>query len=134
MAVNSRRVVVTGMGIVNPLGQNASELWEALKRGQSGVRAIEAFDASNLPTRIAAEVPNFDAKKYIRKEDRKSLRVMARAIQMAVSAAQLALDDGKVDKNHLDPARFGVEFGAGLIPADPSEIGLASTASANGEP
>ncbi len=121
-----RRVVVTGMGIVNPIGKNAAEFWDSLVHGKSGVRTIQAFDVGPLPARIAGEIPDFDAKHYIDKKDRKSIKVMARAIQLAVAAAQLALDDGKVDKSQLDPTRFGVEFGAGLMPSEPAELGPAS--------
>lgn len=134
MAASSRRVVVTGMGIINPLGQGRGPFWEALCQGKSGVRTIRVIDCSTVPTRIAGEVLDFDAKKYIDKKDRKSLRVMARAIQMAVAAAQLALDDAQVDKTKLDPTRFGVEFGAGLLPSESEEIGAAAQLSTNGHP
>jgi 3-oxoacyl-[acyl-carrier-protein] synthase II len=126
MSTSSRRAVVTGIGVINPIGQNATAFAEALARGQSGIRAIQAFDPSALPCRIAGEVANFDPKKFIAKDDRKSLRVMARAIQLAVCAAQLALDDARVVKEKLDPTRFGVEFGAGLLPTELPELGPAA--------
>src|SRR5262249_14582455 len=122
----SRRVVLTGIGIVNPLGEGAGAFWDALGRGQSGVRAIARMTCPGLPTRIAGEVPAFDAKKYIDKKDRKSLRVMARAIQMAVAGAQMAIDDAKGDKTRLDPTRLRVEFGAGILPSEPEELGVAA--------
>ncbi len=115
MAVPSRRVVITGIGIISPIGLDAATFWRSLHEGRSGVRPIRTFDASGLPVRFAGEIPDFDAKDYVEKKDRKSLRVMARTIQLAVAAAQRALDDGQVDKSKLDPTRFGVEFGAGLI-------------------
>ena len=130
----SRRVVLTGIGIVNPLGEGVGPYWEALSRGESGVRPIQRFECAALPTRFAGQVANFDAKKYLEKKDRKSLRVMARAIQMAVAAAQMACDDASVDKEKIDPARLAVEFGAGLLPSDPEEIGIASQKSVNGQP
>src|SRR5262249_32599986 len=89
---------------------------------------------ASLPTRFAGQVPDFDPKKYIAKENRKSLRVMARAIQMAVAAAQLALDDAKIDKERLDPTRFGGGFGARLLPSDSEELGVASQKSIDGHP
>jgi len=104
MSVSTRRVVLTGIGIVNPLGEGVGPYWEALSRGESGVRPIQRFECAALPTRFAGQVANFDAKKYLEKKDRKSLRVMARAIQMAVAAAQMACDDAKVDKEKIDPA------------------------------
>src|SRR5262245_3803033 len=116
MSPRSRRVVLTGIGILNPVGLTPAEYWESLTRGRSGVARIQGIDPSSLPTQIAGEVRGFDPKNYLEKKDRKSLRVMARPIQLAVAAAQLALDDAKVDKTQLDPTRFGVEFGAGLLP------------------
>jgi 3-oxoacyl-[acyl-carrier-protein] synthase II len=102
--------------------------------GQSGVKPIRGFDASTLPVRFAGEIPDFDAKEFIEKKDRRSLRFMARTIQLAVAAAQLALEDGKVDKSKLEPERFGVEFGAGLIATELPEMADASRASVNCQP
>jgi 3-oxoacyl-[acyl-carrier-protein] synthase II len=135
MSGSPQRSVITGLGVLSPLGNDITSIWQALLQGKSAVRPIRAFDASALPTRIAAEVEGFDAKKYVTdKNARKSLRVMSRPIQLAVSAAQLALDDGKVDKSKLDPTRFGVEFGAGLIPSELPELADAAQVSANCKP
>src|ERR1700681_2498565 len=134
MAVTSRRVVLTGIGVTSPIGLGAATFWDSLSQGRSGIKPITAFDASALTTRIGGEITDFDAKKYIDKKDRKSLRIMARAIQLAVAAAQLALDDSQIDKNKLDPTRFGVEFGAGLMPTDLDELVAASRVSTNSEP
>ena len=128
-----RRVVITGLGVLTPIGLNSAAYWESLLQGKSGVRRIRAFDASALPSPIAGEIDGFDPKAYIDKKERKSLRVMARTIQLAVAAAQLAMDDGKVEKDKLDPARFGVSFGAGLIPSELYELGPAAEASRSGE-
>ena len=130
----SRRAVITGLGIVSPIGVDKTAYWDALKSQRSGIRTITAFDVSALPTRIAGQIPDFDAKKYIDKKERKSLKIMSRSIQLAVAAAQLALDDSKVEKEKLDPTRFGVEFGAGLIATDLEEIGTASQISVNCQP
>jgi 3-oxoacyl-[acyl-carrier-protein] synthase II len=127
-------VVLTGIGIVNPIGATPADYWASLERGQSGVVRIQGIDPSSLPTQIAGEVRGFDAKNYLDKKERKSLRVMARPIQLAVAAAQLALDDGKVDKAQLDPTRFGVEFGAGLLPSEPEDLGPAAQISTNCQP
>jgi 3-oxoacyl-[acyl-carrier-protein] synthase II len=132
--MSQRRVVITGLGIVSPLGKDAASFWSGLTERKSGVKLVETFDTSALPSRIAGMVPDFDAKSYLDKKERKQLRVMARPIQLAVAAAQVALDHGKVDKSKLDPARFGVEFGAGLMPSDLDEIAHASVASANCQP
>ena len=133
MAVSSRRVVLTGIGVTSSIGLGAASFWDSLSHGRSGIKPITAFDTTGLSTRIGGQINDFDAKKYIDKKDRKSLRIMARAIQLAVAAAQLALDDSKIDKNKLDPTRFGVEFGAGLMPTDLDELVGASRASTNGQ-
>lgn len=134
MATSSRRVVITGIGIVNPLGSSTAAFWDGVQKGQSGVRPIQAFDTRNLSTRFAGEIVDFEPKSYIEKKERKSLRIMARGIQLAVAAAQAALDDGKVDKAALDPTRFGCEFGAGLLPTELDELAAAAKVSANCQP
>jgi 3-oxoacyl-[acyl-carrier-protein] synthase II len=134
MATSSRRAVLTGFGIVTPLGADRAAVWQALREGRSGVRPITSFDASTLPTRIGGEIVGFDARNYVEKKERKSLKMMSRSIQLAVAAAQLALDDSRVDKKQLDPARFGVEFGAGLIASELEEMGVAARLSVNCQP
>jgi 3-oxoacyl-[acyl-carrier-protein] synthase II len=118
----SRRIVLTGIGIINPLGAGPDAVWQNLLAGKSGVRTVQAFNAGACPSHIAGEIPGFDAKNYIDKKDRKNLRVMARPIQFAVSAAQMALNDGKVDKSRLEPRRFGVVFGANAMPSEVDEL------------
>src|SRR5947209_2342459 len=88
------------------LRPEGAAFWDALRRGQSGVRPIEAFDTSGLPVRFAGEVVGFDANRFVEKKDRKNLRVMARSIKLAIAAAQRALEDSGVDKSQLDPTRF----------------------------
>jgi len=122
-------VVISGIGVLTSIGLDATSYWDSLMHGRSGIKPFQFFDVSTLPTRMAGQIPEFGAKNYVVKEQRKNLRVMARAIQLAVAAAQLALDDGNVDKARLDPTRFGVEFGAGLLPTELEEIGPASLAS-----
>jgi 3-oxoacyl-[acyl-carrier-protein] synthase II len=134
MAPSSRRAVVTGLGMVTPIGTGKAAFWEALSSRRSGIRPLTAFDASALPCRVAGQIDGFDAKQYIDKKERKSIKVMSRPIQLAVAGAQLALDDAGVDKAQLDPARFGVEFGAGLIASELDEIGPPSQISVNGHP
>src|SRR5438874_4459910 len=113
MAAHSRRVVITGLGLVTSIGLDAASFWRSLLEGRSGVKPIRSFDTSALPVRFAGEIEKFDAKDYIDKSQRRGLRMMARTIQLGVAGAQRALEDGKVDKAKLDPTRFGVEFGAG---------------------
>jgi 3-oxoacyl-[acyl-carrier-protein] synthase II len=134
MTQSSRRAVITGTGVLSPVGRGTDAFWKALLAGQSGVKPIRGFDASTLPVRFAGEIPDFDPKEYVEKKDRRGLKMMARTIQMAVAGAQLALDDGKVDKSKLDPERFGVEFGAGLIATELPEMADASRVSVNCQP
>lgn len=134
MAASMRRAVISGIGIISPIGVDVASYWRSLQEGRSGIRSIQSFDASGLPVRIAGEIPQFNARDYLEKENRKSLRVMARTIQLAVAGAQRALDDGKVDKSKLEPTRFGVEFGAGLIATELNDLIEASCLSANCQP
>jgi 3-oxoacyl-[acyl-carrier-protein] synthase II len=134
MAAFSRRAVITGLGVVTSIGTDAGSFWKTLLAGRSGIRPITLFDVSRLPVRIAGEISDFDAKAFVDKKDRKGLRVMARTIQLAVAAAQRALDHGQVNKEQLDPTRFGVEFGSGLIATELDELGEAALASTNCAP
>ena len=105
-----RRVVVTGMGVVTPIGIGIEHYWSACILGKSGVREIRSFDASNYPTRIAAEVTaaNFDPRDY--SED-SHIQMMGRGFQFAVAAAQMAISDSAVNIEKLDPAKTGISIG-----------------------
>jgi 3-oxoacyl-[acyl-carrier-protein] synthase II len=133
MSATSRRAVLTGIGVLSAIGRDTATFWDALRTGRGGVKPIQAFDTSALPVRFAGEVTPFDARQYVEKRDRKSLLIMARTIQLAVAAAKLALDDSKVNKEQLDPARFGVEFGAGLIASELDELGDAAQLGSGGQ-
>lgn len=131
---SSRRAVLTGIGLACPVGMNPSDCWEAFRAGRSGIRRIQAFDTRNMPVRIAGEIADFEAKNYIDKKDRKSLRVMSRSIQLAVVASQLALNDSGIDKQKLDPTRFGLEFGCSMIGSELEELAEAARISSDGQP
>jgi 3-oxoacyl-[acyl-carrier-protein] synthase II len=118
----SRRVVVTGAGLVTALGQDLTTVWTAVAAGQSGVGPIRSLDASTLPVRIAGEVPGFDPKKLLTKDERKSLKMMARPVQLGVTGAKLAFADSGIDRAKLDSTRFGVEMGSGLIPTELDDL------------
>jgi 3-oxoacyl-[acyl-carrier-protein] synthase II len=134
MSAPSRRVVLTGIGVLSPVGLDKASFCASLSSGRSGVRPIKAFDPAGLPSRIAGEVVGFDAKNYIDKKERKNLKVMARTIQLAVAGAQLAMDDSGINRQRLDPTRFGVAFGAGLIASELEELAGAAVVSANCQP
>jgi 3-oxoacyl-[acyl-carrier-protein] synthase II len=106
-----RRVFVTGLGIVSPLGLNAETTWEAVTAGRSGVDYITAFDAAQFQTQFAAEVKGFDPSQYM---SRKEARRMDRFSQFAVAAAQEALDQAQLDLAKEDPYRVAVMLGSAL--------------------
>ncbi|MEW5899886.1 MAG: beta-ketoacyl-ACP synthase II [Acidobacteriota bacterium] len=109
--LSGRRVVVTGMGLISPLGIGVRRNWEALLRGESGIRAITRFDTSGYSTRIAGEVKSFDPVRFI---DRKEIRKMDLFIQYAVAAAELAVEDAAIDLALLEGDRTGVYVGSGI--------------------
>src|SRR5438477_3947706 len=106
-----RRAVITGIGVITPLGLELSSFWEGLRQGRSGVGRVRSFDTSALPVHIGAEVHGFDARNYLEKKERKRLGIMVRTFQFAVAAAQLAMEDGMVDRQSLDPTRVSVVVG-----------------------
>ena len=105
-----KRVVVTGMGVVSPLGETVNEYWEKLIRGESGISPITLTDASPFSCRIAGEVKGFDPVKYI---DLKEARRMARFSQLAVAAAGLAIDDAGLNLSGEANDKIGVVMGNG---------------------
>lgn len=112
------RVVVTGMGVISPVGIGLENFWQSLVEGKSGVGPITHFDASELSTRIAAEVKDFDAKDYI---DRKEAKRMDRFTQFAVAAAKMASQDAGLEMEKLNSDRVGVVLGTGIGGTDTFE-------------
>lgn len=106
-----RRVVVTGLGMINPLGTEVESVWRALKNSQSGVGYISVFDASNYPTRIAAEVRNWDVGQCGESVEEWARR--GRHARFAAGAAKQAITDSGILDSIVDPTRIGVYFGAG---------------------
>lgn len=107
-----RRVVVTGMGAITPVGNDVATTWSALKRGVSGTAPITKFDATNFPVRFAAEVKGFDALEYM---DRKEARRADHYTQYAVAVAYQAMRDaGLENSTFYDPDRVGVIVGSGI--------------------
>jgi 3-oxoacyl-[acyl-carrier-protein] synthase II len=108
-----RRVVITGLGCVTPIGLGRAAFWSALRRGESGVRRIESFDVSDAPVKIAAEVRGFDWEEQLNPKDR---RHVARTVPLALAAAREALDDARLEPSDfsLEERRaFGVLLGTG---------------------
>lgn len=107
----NRRVVVTGMGAVTPLGHNVSDTWNSLLEGKSGLERITLFDASTFPTRVAGEVKNFDFGRWQRKDP--ALKNASRSTLFALQAAEEAFRDSRLKFYNIDPERFAIYFGAG---------------------
>src|SRR5574341_1123012 len=109
--MSRRRVVVTGIGLVSPVGIGTEETFSALVAGKSGIGPITLFDASTFPSRIAGEVKGFDPSKFM---DRKEVRRNDRFIQFALAAADMAMKDSGLDMAKEDPTRVGAIVGAGI--------------------
>jgi 3-oxoacyl-[acyl-carrier-protein] synthase II len=109
--VDRRRVVVTGVGALTPVGNTAEEFWSALIEGRSGIGAITRFDASGYPTRIAGEVRNFDPLKYV---DKKEARRLDPYLHYAMACACMAVEDASLDTASVDRERLGVLIGSGI--------------------
>jgi 3-oxoacyl-[acyl-carrier-protein] synthase II len=107
----SRRVVVTGVGLVSPVGVGTQANWEALCAGRSGIGPITHFDASRFSARIAGEVKGFNPLDFIEKKDVKKMDVF---IQFAIAAAQFAVDDARLDVAAANPDVVGVFIGSGI--------------------
>ena len=143
----SRRVVITGMGQVSPLGSTLDALWSALSSAQSGVAPWQSLPGDNLPTKCAGEASQFTGEigdfgpldKERQKQIRKGIKVMCREIQMGVAVAQLALADARIspaslDQESVDPERVGVIYGCDYLMTVPDEFsaGVAQCAGGNG--
>ena len=132
--MSDRRVVITGLGPVSPLGSGAANFWNALLEGRSAVRPLKAFDATHFDSQIGGEIDQLKLGEYVPKSYRKAEKIMARDIVLAVAAAHFAaidaglrtkclIDRGDVTgERNLDSTRFGVNIGAGLICADLPEL------------
>ncbi|GIX03595.1 MAG: 3-oxoacyl-[acyl-carrier-protein] synthase 2 [Planctomycetaceae bacterium] len=106
-----RRVVVTGIGCVTPVGNTVEEMWQSLLAGRSGIGRITYFDASKFPTTFAAEVKNYDYSQYV--DDPVRFQYSGRNIRFAIGAACQAVQDAGLRDASIDPGRFGVYLGAG---------------------
>jgi 3-oxoacyl-[acyl-carrier-protein] synthase II len=112
-------VLITGIGVVTPLGIGREPFLSALCEGRSGIARISSFDAGGLSVQIAAEIRNFDPKPYV--ANRKSLKVMCRDAQFGMVAAALACRDAGIQVGMVDPERFGVVLGADRICSELSD-------------
>jgi 3-oxoacyl-[acyl-carrier-protein] synthase II len=111
--VLSDEIVITGVGVVCPIGIGCEPVWRAFCEGRSGIGPIRSFDASGLPVRIAGEIEGFDPKAFVK--PRKNLKVMCRDSQLGVAASSLASRHAGIAPEVVDPEQFGVVFGADAI-------------------
>ena len=109
--MEKRRVVITGLGVVSPLGNKVSDMWQALLAGKSGVKPITRFDASSFPTQIAAEVRDFNPALAL---DLKSIRKTDVFVQFAMESARQAWEDSGIEINEANAPRVGVAIGSGI--------------------
>lgn len=119
---NKRRVVITGFGVISPCGNGWEPYWEAALHARSLVRSAESLRLNHAPFKYAGMLSGFEPKEFI--ENRKSIKLMSREIQMAVSASRLALKDAGLTPESYDPTRIGVTLGTGVINNDLDEIGV----------
>ena len=110
--MSDRRVVVTGLGVVSPIGNDLKTFWENLVNGKSGIRRITQFDTSTFDCTIAGEVANFNPAPYFK--NAKDVRRADRFVQFAMASAKLALEDSGLDLEKIDRTRFGVLLGSGI--------------------
>jgi 3-oxoacyl-[acyl-carrier-protein] synthase II len=106
-----KRVVITGMGVISPVGIGLENFWNALIEGKSGIVPVTRFDTNGIATKIAGEVNDFEPKDYI---DKKEVRRMDRFTQFAVSAALMAMKDANFSQEEVDSERVGVILGTGI--------------------
>jgi 3-oxoacyl-[acyl-carrier-protein] synthase II len=124
----SKRVVITGIGIISPIGIGTKAFWENLLAGQVGIKRVTQFDPGGFPCQLAGEVPAYKIGDYVPKSYRKATKVVARDIELAVIAADDAFKDAGLkskayaEKPEINEVRFGCNIGAGLISAELAEL------------
>lgn len=118
--MNSHEVVISGVGVVSPIGVGHDPFWQSLIAGKSGVSVREQFAHTELPFRIAAPVTDFEPKKYVK--PRKALKIMCAPIQFGCAAAAMATEMAGLESGTVDPDRIGTVFGTETFFADPTEV------------
>ena len=106
-----RRVVVTGLGAITPVGNNVNEFWDGIVNGKCGIDQITLFDTENFKVKLAGEVKNFNVEDHF---DRREAKRLDRFSHFAIVAARELMKDSKLDVNSIDPTRFGVAVSSGI--------------------
>ena len=131
-------MVLTGMGVLSPVGSDPAGLYAALLAGTSGVRPLAAFAVPTLPCQLAGEVQGYDGKKFLpagNRDARKGLNKMARTVQFGFTTAVKAWEDaGGPLKGQVDPFRFGVEFGCVMVATETEDLAAGAKATTTGQP
>ncbi|MFO7151678.1 MAG: beta-ketoacyl-ACP synthase II [Bacillota bacterium] len=109
--MKKQRVVVTGLGVISPVGTGKERFWKSLLDGKSGIDHITRFECEDFPTRIAGEVRDYNPEDFIEK---KELKRLDRFAQFGIGAAKMAIEDAKLDLSSTDPAKIGVVMGCGI--------------------
>ncbi len=125
-----RRIVITGMGVVSPIGCSADALWQSVEQGTSGIGPLQRVPPANMKSKVAGEVLDFtgsiddfgELEKTTKRSIKKGLKLMCREIQMGVAAAQLSLSDSGLSPDVYDPHRIGTMFGCDYIITEPFEF------------
>lgn len=124
-STDSRNIVVTGLGIISPIGIGADAFWDSLAKGRSGIATLESMGYSAAPRNVGAEIKDFTektAKKEYLRQQRKSIKVMCREIQLGVASALQVVQHAGLDLESVDHERFGVDFGANLMLSPPEVL------------
>ena len=129
--MTGRRVVVTGIGALTPIGNNLQDFWSSLKEGKSGAATITHFDATNFKTRFACELKNFNPSDFIPKKEARRLDKFS---QYALVVAEEAIIDSKINLEIINPDRAGVIWGSGIGGMETFFSESASFATGSGEP
>ena len=126
-----KRVVVTGLGALTPIGNSIEEYWDALVNGKSGAAPITYYDTEKHKTKFACEVKNFNIENYI---DRKEARRMDKFAQYAIAASEEAIKDAGITKDNVNKHRVGVIWGAGIGGLETFQEEVMSYAAGDGIP
>ena len=118
------RMVITGVGVISPIGTGITPFWDSLESGRCGIGYLKSLPSEDLPCKLAAEISDFDPLKHL--YHRKFVKVMSRDIQLGVCAASMAMKDADLKSGDIDPDRLGVDFGTGHISFTPEELSEAA--------
>lgn len=132
MPQEKTRTVITSMGVISPLGSDIDSFWQAVLTGQCGLHDLVDYQLPDCPIKVVGSIRNFDPKQHIPasfKDLRKSLKVMARPIHLAMSATLQALEKPGIRPEQIDPFRFGVNFGCVMLATEPDDLTAASQTS-----